>query len=459
MGKVVQELNRSYENGSSIFSEGDPGNCAYIVQKGQVELSMLNGTHSIVVATLGEGELLGEMALIDAQTRSTTATAIGTTELLIIPRSYVIQKMFTADPTLRLFLQVILDRYRDMRSRIMNVLDSVTNQENESDSAIHPSQPPEQLITTLMDEYNEMQSRVLEALNGNTDAFGIAGERHNIDGMYKEDADSTASEVSMGNSLQVALEEKQFELLFQPIMDLQSGRIAGCEALIRWHHPELGMLSPNKFIGILEETGLILSVGAWALENACNTAQRFNELSASIGIPALYMSINLSGKQFETANLAADIGIIIDRTGINPKQIKLEITESLLMLEPARAISSLQELQELGISVAIDDFGVGYSSFSYLQHFPIDTLKIDRSFVSTMLKNSKAMAIVHSLVLLAKNLKLKIIAEGVEHPTELAKLKEYGCDYVQGFMISEPITENQFMELIQSNTHIPHTDT
>ena len=214
----------------------------------------------------------------------------------------------------------------------------------------------------------------------------------------------------------------------------------GAEALIRWRHPEFGMISPDRFIPIAEETGLILPLGEWVIRTACKQLQEWREL----GFPDMTVSVNLSGRQFMQADLVNMVHQVLIETGINPKNLELELTESMLMADADQTIEKLHGFRELGLSLSIDDFGTGYSSLAYLKKFPIQTLKIDRSFVRDLSSDLDDNAIVKATIVMASSLNLKVIAEGVETHTQLDVLKGYQCQEVQGFFFSKPMPRQEF---------------
>ena len=256
--------------------------------------------------------------------------------------------------------------------------------------------------------------------------------------------------------MESALERKEFILHFQPILDLKTGTTAGVEALVRWNHPERGLLYPADFIAFAEENGSIIPIGLWVLEKACKTLHIFQAKLDSVNAeaPPLFMAFNLSSRQFSDIDLVRNISEIIDSTGVNPEQIKLEITETLLMDNPARAAVTLNGIKAMGLEVAIDDFGTGYSSLSYLHRFQIDTLKIDRSFVSTATMNVGSMEVVRAIIGLARNLGLDIVAEGIEQPEQVTLLRDLQCDYGQGYFFSEPVGRDQILTRIESENSV-----
>jgi diguanylate cyclase (GGDEF)-like protein/PAS domain S-box-containing protein len=245
--------------------------------------------------------------------------------------------------------------------------------------------------------------------------------------------------------LRSALENEEFLLHYQPKVDLASGRVVGSEALIRWQHPQLGMVSPSRFIGLAEETGLILPIGAWVLRAACTQCRRWQ----LAGHSDISVSVNLSVGQFLQKDLVSSIADVLEDTGLPPASLELELTESLMMTDVEHAIGILAGLKELGVRLSIDDFGTGYSSLAYLKRFPIDVLKIDRSFVRDITIDADDAAITASIISLARHLKLRVIAEGVETDEQLDYLRHYGCDEIQGYLFSPPVPADQFEQILK----------
>lgn len=255
------------------------------------------------------------------------------------------------------------------------------------------------------------------------------------------DADMRADVIArlqLETDLRHALERGEFRNFYQPIVTLATGEIAGFEALLRWQHPTRGMLGPEEFIVAAEETGLIRELGWWNLQEACRQIRQWR--GGSEGNSKLVISVNLSPKQFLQPNLVADIGAMLHELALPPEALKLEITESAVMGDPAGAVTMLQQMKLLGIQLAIDDFGTGYSSLSYLHRFPLDTLKIDRSFISGMSNAGEGMDIARTILPMADTLQLDVIAEGVETVEQVALLKKLKCKYGQGYYFSRPLS-------------------
>lgn len=247
--------------------------------------------------------------------------------------------------------------------------------------------------------------------------------------------------------LRRAVERSEFVLHYQPITCLRTGTIRGFEALLRWQHPERGMISPADFIPVAEETGLIVPIGEWALREAC---RRTREWHRQTGNDQLTISVNISAKQFAQPDLVSKIRGILDETGLDPRSLNLEITESVVMQNVESATNMLAQIRRLGVALSLDDFGTGYSSLSYLHRFPISTLKIDRSFVSRIAENNENAEIVRTIIMLARNLGMKTVAEGVESMLQLTSLAKLDCDSAQGYLFSRPVDAEALTNLLMT---------
>jgi diguanylate cyclase (GGDEF)-like protein/PAS domain S-box-containing protein len=247
-------------------------------------------------------------------------------------------------------------------------------------------------------------------------------------------------QLTLEHNLRKALRENEFIVYYQPLIDLLSGQLTGSEALVRWKHPELGMIQPGRFIPLAEETGLILPLGEYVLRSACEQTRTWQQKYCK----SLSVSVNLSARQFQQQDLVLLVSKALEDSSLQPGQLELEITESLGMKNPELTLKTLNELKAMGIRISIDDFGTGYSSLSYLKKFPIDTIKIDRSFVSDIHHDSNDAAIVLAIIALAHSLGLKVIAEGVELKEQADYLKHHGCEKVQGFLYSQPLPAHEF---------------
>lgn len=372
----LMEFRRSFAAGALVFAEGDPGDCAYIVEAGEVDIHVVDGDSRLRLATRVAGELFGEMAIIDDKPRSASASAVTDCTLLMITRDQLNQRIARADPILRMCMNVVLDHLRNTLRRLTKAADFEAGAQQVSERA------------------------------------------------RKEAVDA----IRLEQELQNAIEEEQFELWYQPLIDLRDGHIAGFEALIRWRHPTRGLVPPGAFIPAAERCGLIVPMTRWAFRTACEQLDRLGDDT--------FMSVNFSGKDFESQGFVENVQETLDATGVPPHRVKLEITESLLMHSPDTARQILGALRDRGASIAIDDFGTGYSSLSYLHSLPADTLKIDQSFVRAMFDDASNRSLVRSIVGLAKGLEMKIVAEGIEEAPQARALRELGVDYGQGWLFS-----------------------
>ena len=251
--------------------------------------------------------------------------------------------------------------------------------------------------------------------------------------------------VRLESDLHEAIALKQFELDYQPKVDVKSGAVHSVEALIRWRHPQRGLISPNEFIPLAEDSGLIGPIGGWVVREACRQAKAWQRK----GLPQVRVAVNLSASQFRQKNLLATIRQALLDADLDPSYLEVELTESAVMTNPEESVSILEQLSKMGVLVSVDDFGTGYSSMSYLRRFPIDKLKIDRGFISEFMTRPDDASIVRAIVSLAHSLRLKVVAEGVETPDQLDFLKTLGCDQYQGFHFSTPVSAADFEELLR----------
>ena len=290
-----------------------------------------------------------------------------------------------------------------------------------------------------------------QTLLRNADAamYQAKGRGRNNFQVYFEEINADArTQLNLETDLRKALDNDELFLCYQPQVDLITGEWIGLEALIRWQHPVLGLISPGKFIPIAEETGLIEPIGHWVLQEACAQYGCWHKM----GFPALRLAVNLSAQQFQRSSLVRSVMQVLKSTDFDPRYLELEVTESAAMHDVDFAIDILKKLSHSGIQIAMDDFGTGYSSLSVLKHFPLDTIKIDRSFVMDLVDSPSDAAIASTIIALAKGLNFKVLAEGIETADQIKVLSKMGCDYAQGYWFSRPLTVEQIDILLQDGT-------
>jgi EAL domain-containing protein (putative c-di-GMP-specific phosphodiesterase class I) len=256
--------------------------------------------------------------------------------------------------------------------------------------------------------------------------------------------------MKMESSLRKALGRNELMLYYQPLVN-EAKRIVGMEALLRWNHPELGLILPDEFIRITEETGIIVPVGRWVLKTACTQTKRWHDM----GFSDLFVAVNLSARQLQESDFEQMVIEIIDESGLPPEHLKLEVTESSVIQNPEVCIAKMKTLRARGITFSIDDFGTGYSSLSYLKRFPIDSLKIDRSFISDAMNNKGDQEIIKTIIAMAHNLDIDAVAEGVETQDQKDFLASHGCNSMQGFLFAHPVPVDQFKNLLERQKRQP----
>jgi EAL domain-containing protein (putative c-di-GMP-specific phosphodiesterase class I) len=256
--------------------------------------------------------------------------------------------------------------------------------------------------------------------------------------------DRSLERMHLETRLARAVERGELTVLYQPQVDIPTGRIVCAEALVRWNHPDLGMIGPERFIPLAEETGLIAAIDAWVLSSVCRQARTWIDA----GVPALCLTVNVSARFFENPDLVGTITRTVQRSGLSPRHLDLEITESTAMSNVERTAVRLRELSDMGIHVSIDDFGTGYSSLNYLKRLPIQRIKIDRSFVQDIATDPDDRTIISAVTAMAHSMKMKVLAEGVETEEQLAFLRTTGCDEMQGFLFSRPVPADEFAEML-----------
>jgi EAL domain-containing protein (putative c-di-GMP-specific phosphodiesterase class I) len=271
--------------------------------------------------------------------------------------------------------------------------------------------------------------------------------KNNYQFYSKEIKTQSTERMSIETNLRFALDRKEFFLDYQARLDFKTGMITGVEALLRWENPYLGSVTPTQFIPVAEETGLIVPIGRWVLKTACVQ----NMVWQGQGLPPVRISVNLSLRQLMDDNLIEDIKAILKESGMIPNLLELEISESMLMHNPVHMITVLTKIKKMGVRLAVDNFGTGYSSLTQISHCPIDTLKVDRSFLRNITQDSEDKEIIESIINMGKHLSLTVVAEGVETQLQDEFLRKHICDEMQGFYFSKPVAPDQFAELLRTN--------
>jgi len=279
--------------------------------------------------------------------------------------------------------------------------------------------------------------------------------RNNYQFFTQEMNDRVFERLSMENNLRRAIEREEFVLHYQPQVDIKTGKIIGTEALIRWQHPDMGLVPPGRFIHIAEDSGLIVPIGEWVLRTAC----RQNREWQIAGLQAIPVAVNLSAIQFRQPDFLEAVKRAVMDTEIDPRYVELELTERAVMQDVEAAVATMQEMKGMGFLLTIDDFGTGYSSLNYLKRFPIDKLKIDQSFVRDITTDPDDASITLAIISMAHSLGLRVIAEGVETAEQLAFLREHGCDEIQGYYFSKPVPADEFAGLLQKDILNPSRET
>jgi EAL domain-containing protein (putative c-di-GMP-specific phosphodiesterase class I) len=385
LNDMMNNLNlKDYNKGEFVFREGDPGCCAYIIDEGEIEIVHTGRAGEQRLSLLTKGELFGEVALIDQQPRTASARATERTTLIQIEHQLVKSLLDRSDPILRHLLLTILERFRNKPGHTIPVPHQDTSSRK------------------------ELQ--------------GVATQK-----------------LSLAQEIQRALAHNEFELYYQPICALNDNRVAGFEALIRWHHPTDGLIPPMDFLWLAEQTGQIYELGLWTLERA---SQDWPLLKQHTDHDTPFVSVNLSARQLTNETMVDAVRSIIGKHDMSPHSLKLELTETVMVEQPAVAMLILGKLIELGFHLALDDYGTGYSGLDTLQRYPIGTLKLDKAFISPMLTSPQSMEIVRSSISLAHKLGMTVVAEGVETAKTSEVLAQLGCDYGQGWLYGKPVSLN-----------------
>lgn len=389
---------RSLKDGEILFHEGDAADCAYIVESGQLKISISSEEGDIVLKTLGNGELVGEMGVIDDSPRTATAIAVGDTRLTLVTKNQFTERLNSADPILQLLVSVLLERYR-------SGLRSVKHRHN----------PLNDQITSevLVEDYI----------------------RSGID------------KIRLESELKQAMESHQLQVMYQPILDLNSRKIAGLEALARWEDPVRGHISPALFIALAEETSLIVPVGLYLFDQACKDIQ---ELCRAAGDLDIFVSINVSARQVVEPSFLDEVVAITEKYGLDPARLKLEITEG-LELDMQHTQNWVNDARSRGFEIALDDFGTGFSSLDTIHKLEVDIVKIDRAFVIGLEENARHRDLMRGVVSMMKTLKLTTLVEGIETQGQLDFVSEIGCEFAQGYLMGKSMPLEQAKKYLKSS--------
>jgi len=392
---------KEIKKGETILSFGEMGDCAYIVERGTIRVEdKVSSQESYIV---GPGEMFGEYGVIEEAHHYSVAVAEEDSLLLVVTQQEIEEKSSAADPMTSLFLNFFMDRCR-----------SLTERHYGSDR--HLSCSP--------------------------------SRRSKTSGKIEADRAELVQDFQIKEELERAVQNEEFVLHFQPIISLRGGFTAGFEALVRWDHPDRGLLSPFHFIDKAEKTNMIVPIGDWVFREACKHVEPFNRMAAEGGSPEVFVSINISAKQFAVPDIVQQFRDMARETKVDTSKVQLEITESVLMEDTSHAKGILHEIKDLGFQLVLDDFGTGYSSLNYLHQFPIDKLKIDRSFTHTMLNDEDSLEIVRAIAGLAHNLNIEVVAEGIEEREQLSLYRDLDCQYGQGFLIAKPLPLEKVYEIL-----------
>ncbi|TVP70305.1 MAG: EAL domain-containing protein [Leptolyngbya sp. LCM1.Bin17] len=397
---------RLFKAGETIFREGDEADKAYIIESGYVEIFVGSGEEAIQLNVLGPGDIFGEMGIVDTSPRSASVKAIGPCRCMVILASQIVERIDASSPIVQLLIAMSLHRNRAYNTYLKT----------------HLKSPHLGLPSPALTERSYTKSH-----------------------QYQTILDS----IKLESDLQNAVANHELRLFYQPLLDLNQGEVIGFESLLRWQSPTRGRVSPYQFIGLAEETSLIVPIGLWILAQACTDLKRFEHRLAQMGQAQrpLFVSVNISVRQFQEPDFFEQLITLSQRHGVSPQQLKLEVTER-VFLDEVEAIATITQCRAAGFHVSLDDFGTGYSSLNYLERCEIDSLKIDQSFIQKLCTSERAKILVGSIIEIARRLGLPTVAEGIETAEQRAVLQALGCEVGQGFLFSQPIAFAEAIALL-----------
>lgn len=403
----IGQFTKKFSAGEIIFTEGEIGQCAYLIDQGRVEIFVDKKEERTPLARLGAGEIFGEMAIIDGGPRSASAMAMEDSELTVVSKEQLTERVSDADPVVRLLIVMLLSRVRDGIKEVGKY-------------GKHKEYVPKEVTST-----------------------------HDLDHLDDKTSKEVLNRIRFESELKEALTKNEFSVHCQPIVDLKDNDVAGFEALMRWNSPTRGLVRPDIFMGIAEESSLIIPMGRWVIKKACEEFMKIKDALSMFDRPVdhLFMSINVSGRQFNDPQFFKILNNATKKYGHRPEQIKLEITERVLVT--GNMVEAwIQRCRDYGYTIALDDFGTGYSSLSYLSRLNVNNIKIDKSFVHGMEDDPNTMIIVKSIATLANHLNRPAVAEGIETEKQLKVLKKLGAAYGQGYLFCKPMPVDQLIEFL-----------
>lgn len=394
-GELTVELFKRERFGGQevVFHLGGPGDSAYVIEEGCVEVLSGSGDNLRRIAVLAQGAMFGEVALMDRLPRTATVRTLVPTNLIRIDRSHVEELLLRADPVIQYLMRLLLARFRNSHG--------------------FASQPDKQHDLSAQADHEAQAVQDLQRAAVRT--------------------------LTLVQDLAEAIEQGQLEIHYQPLITFTSMQPIGFEALIRWRHPVLGMVTPVEFIPLAEKTGLIHKLGAWVLQRAATDWADLKRYCQPDGAQPPFMSVNLSAPELDSGDIVAAVKQCLDSHGMAAEELRIELTESIIINNIAVVSGTLQRLRTLGVGVALDDFGTGYAGLDYLQTLPFSCLKIDKVFVQQLNISDRSFHIVQSALELARSLGLTTVAEGIEDAAIGRKLAEMGCTYAQGYCYGKPM--------------------
>ena len=387
-----------FEGQEVVFRWGDPGDSAYVIEEGCVEVLTGLGADQRRIAVLTEGAMFGEVALLDRQPRTASVRALVPTRLIRIDRSHVEELLLRSDSVIQYLMHLLLARFRSTH-----------------------------------DAAGLQQQRVVHAGDTPADAQSSAMDLHK----------AAVRTLSLAQDLSDAIDRQQLELFYQPLIAFDQWTVAGFEALVRWHHPSLGLISPAEFIPLAEKTGLIHRIGQWVLHRAAADWGELRPFCSTTDGSRPFMSINLSAPELGGGDIVAAVQACLAENHMDPQELHIELTETIIIQNMDDVAQALRKLRALGVGIALDDFGTGYAGLDYLQSLPFTCLKIDKTFVQQINQSERSLHIIKAALELARSIGMSTIAEGIEDAHIGGQLRALGCSHAQGYHYGKPMPKGQ----------------